>query len=137
MHTTQNVAPAATTIAESNRHCQALEFLAFTLGEEEYAIATQKVQELRGYETVPLIANAPEIRTVALLNAPAAIAPELVKATVAREKYAAFLSALGKTAANATRRAIRDKISPARLLAVALNDGFVARSASSILPSVT
>ena len=39
---------------------KALEFLAFTLGEEEYGIDIQKVQELRGYDTVTRIANAPE-----------------------------------------------------------------------------
>jgi len=38
---------------------QSLEFLAFTLGKEEYGISIQKVQELRGYETVTRIANAP------------------------------------------------------------------------------
>ena len=37
-----------------------LEFLAFTLGKEEYGIDIQTVQELRGYETVTRIANAPE-----------------------------------------------------------------------------
>src|SRR3954454_14216489 len=37
-----------------------LEFLAFTLGSEEYGIDIQKVQELRGYDTVTRIANAPE-----------------------------------------------------------------------------
>ena len=37
-----------------------LEFLSFTLGEEEYGIDIQKVQELRGYDTVTRIANAPE-----------------------------------------------------------------------------
>jgi purine-binding chemotaxis protein CheW len=35
------------------------EFLAFTLGKEEYGIDILKVQELRGYETVTHIANAP------------------------------------------------------------------------------
>jgi purine-binding chemotaxis protein CheW len=38
---------------------RALEYLAFTLGKEEYGISIQKVQELRGYETVTRIANAP------------------------------------------------------------------------------
>src|SRR5450830_292129 len=37
-----------------------LEFLSFTLGKEEYGIDIQQVQELRGYETVTRIANAPE-----------------------------------------------------------------------------
>ncbi|MCE3607776.1 chemotaxis protein CheW [Massilia sp. P8910] len=36
------------------------EFLAFTLGKEEYAIDIQKVQELRGYDVVTHIANSPD-----------------------------------------------------------------------------
>ena len=36
------------------------EFLAFTLGQEEYCIDILKVQEIRGYEAVTRIANAPE-----------------------------------------------------------------------------
>ncbi|MES2830686.1 MAG: chemotaxis protein CheW [Pseudomonadota bacterium] len=36
------------------------EFLAFTLGQEEYGIDILKVQEIRGYEQVTRIANAPE-----------------------------------------------------------------------------
>ena len=39
---------------------KALEFLSFTLGHEEYGIDIQKVQELRGYDAVTRIANAPE-----------------------------------------------------------------------------
>lgn len=37
-----------------------LDFLSFTLGYEEYGIDIQKVQELRGYDSVTRIANAPE-----------------------------------------------------------------------------
>ena len=36
------------------------EFLVFTLGAEEYGIDILKVQEIRGYEAVTRIANAPE-----------------------------------------------------------------------------
>jgi len=36
------------------------EFLAFTLGQEEYGIDILKVQEIRGYEAVTRIANAPD-----------------------------------------------------------------------------
>jgi purine-binding chemotaxis protein CheW len=36
------------------------EFLAFTLGKEEYGIDILKVQEIRGYEAVTRIANAPD-----------------------------------------------------------------------------
>ena len=39
---------------------KALEFLSFTLGQEDYGIDIQKVQELRGYDTVTRIANSPE-----------------------------------------------------------------------------
>src|SRR3972149_7482604 len=36
------------------------EYLTFTLGKEEYGIEILKVQEIRGYESVTRIANAPE-----------------------------------------------------------------------------
>ena len=38
----------------------ALEFLAFTLGDDEYGIDIQSVQELRSYDTVTRLANTPE-----------------------------------------------------------------------------
>ena len=45
------------------------EFLVFSLGEEEYAIDILKVQEIRGYENVTRIANAPDfIKGVANLR---------------------------------------------------------------------
>ena len=49
----------ATIPQASPANTQALEFLAFRLGQEEYGIDIQKVQELRGYDTVTRIANAP------------------------------------------------------------------------------
>jgi len=36
------------------------EFLTFTLGEEEYGVDILKVQEIRGYDAITKIANAPE-----------------------------------------------------------------------------
>lgn len=36
------------------------EFLAFTMGQEEYGLDIIKVQEIRGYEAVTRLANAPE-----------------------------------------------------------------------------
>jgi purine-binding chemotaxis protein CheW len=36
------------------------EFLTFTLGEEEYGVDILKVQEIRGYDAITRIANAPE-----------------------------------------------------------------------------
>ena len=49
-----------TGFAGAGHKARPLEFLAFTLGEEEYGIDIQKVQELRGYDAVTRIANAPE-----------------------------------------------------------------------------
>ena len=50
----------ATTAAETADDIAAREFLAFTLGKEEYGIHILKVQELRGYEEPTRIANAPD-----------------------------------------------------------------------------
>ncbi len=57
MSTVQDIAAAGSSGAAPFKM---LEYLAFTLGQEEYGIDIQKVQELRGYETVTRIANAPE-----------------------------------------------------------------------------
>jgi len=46
--------PAGLAVNEAN------EFLTFTLGKEEYGIEILKVQEIRGYDAVTKIANAPE-----------------------------------------------------------------------------
>ena len=46
--------------AATDRDVTGHEFLAFTLGREEYGIDILKVQEIRGYEAVTRIANAPE-----------------------------------------------------------------------------
>lgn len=58
---TQNVLSTAPATGEkSDRDIAGQEFLAFTLGKEEYGIDILKVQEIRGYETVTRIANAPD-----------------------------------------------------------------------------
>jgi purine-binding chemotaxis protein CheW len=49
-----------TSRADARSPSTVLEFLAFTLGQEEYGIDIQKVQELRGYDTVTRIANSPD-----------------------------------------------------------------------------
>jgi purine-binding chemotaxis protein CheW len=46
--------------AKSGGEIAGQEFLAFTLGKEEYGLDILKVQEIRGYETVTRVANAPE-----------------------------------------------------------------------------
>ena len=62
MHmTTSNPALiAAAALPAGALAARALEFLSFTLGQEEYGIDIQKVQELRGYDAVTRIANVPE-----------------------------------------------------------------------------
>ncbi len=54
VHEALHAAPAAAGPAISS------EYLTFTLGKEEYGIEILKVQEIRGYEAVTKIANAPE-----------------------------------------------------------------------------
>ena len=62
MHTASNHSKSAASVSISSEASAttAMEVLAFTLGQEEYGIDIQKVQELRGYDTVTRIANAPE-----------------------------------------------------------------------------
>src|SRR4051812_3323642 len=55
--TTSNVSAIT---EQSNGDSSGKEFLAFTLGQEEYGIGILKVQELRGYESVTRIANSPD-----------------------------------------------------------------------------
>jgi len=55
METTQTIPPDAAQAALAG----SLQFIAFTLGREEYGIDIQNVQELRGYEQPTAIASAP------------------------------------------------------------------------------
>lgn len=58
---TQSVQNNVQIIGEkSDRDIAGQEYLAFKLGKEEYGIDILKVQEIRGYETVTRIANAPD-----------------------------------------------------------------------------
>lgn len=52
--------PSSNAQLGSSKDIAGHEFLAFTLGQEEYGIDILKVQEIRGYEAVTRIANAPE-----------------------------------------------------------------------------
>ena len=52
--------PTSSANASAGKDIAGREFLAFTLGSEEYGIDILKVQEIRGYEAVTRIANAPE-----------------------------------------------------------------------------
>ena len=59
MLTKSSTSKPADTAGASRAADKPLEFLSFTLGDEEYGIDIQKVQELRGYDAVTRIANAP------------------------------------------------------------------------------
>jgi purine-binding chemotaxis protein CheW len=54
----ENVAGA--TASSLGNPIEVMEFLAFRLGQEEYGIDILKVQEIRGYDAVTKIANAPD-----------------------------------------------------------------------------
>ena len=56
----QNYSNESKGASGSSKETAGHEFLAFTLGSEEYGIDILKVQEIRGYEVVTHIANAPE-----------------------------------------------------------------------------
>jgi purine-binding chemotaxis protein CheW len=58
--TTMQTSTPAPSAAGAGREVAGQEFLAFTLGSEEYGIDILKVQEIRGYEAVTRIANAPD-----------------------------------------------------------------------------
>jgi purine-binding chemotaxis protein CheW len=55
----QTIAATAKSSGPVNSH-MANEFLTFRLGSEEYGIEILKVQEIRGYDSITQIANAPE-----------------------------------------------------------------------------
>ncbi|MBI2381806.1 MAG: chemotaxis protein CheW [Gammaproteobacteria bacterium] len=68
------------------------EFLTFSLGKEEYAIDILRVQEIRGYESVTAIANAPEF-IKGVINLRGEIVPIVdlrIKFRVGEAKYDQF-----------------------------------------------
>jgi len=60
MSQTNQAAPAKKSAASATAAAGGSEFLTFTLGDEEYGVDILKVQEIRGYDAVTKIANAPE-----------------------------------------------------------------------------
>ena len=56
--TSQSSSPSATKAVSDD--ASANEFLTFTLGDEEYGVDILKVQEIRGYDTVTKIPDAPD-----------------------------------------------------------------------------
>jgi purine-binding chemotaxis protein CheW len=85
---------ASSGVVESKRAVSSavLEFLSFALGEEEYGIDIQKVQEIRGYENVTRIANAPDF-IKGVINLRGIIVPILdmrIKFNLGTPRYDAF-----------------------------------------------
>ncbi len=81
---------SAQVAGEDGNHVQ--EFLTFTLGPEEYAIDILKVQEIRGYDAVTTIANAPEF-IKGVINLRGIIAPIVdlrIKFQVGEVSYTPF-----------------------------------------------
>jgi purine-binding chemotaxis protein CheW len=60
MNITQTKASSSGTSVLASQAVESIEFLAFRLGDEEYGIGILKVQEIRGYDAVTKIANAPD-----------------------------------------------------------------------------
>ncbi|MDB5771802.1 MAG: CheW protein [Burkholderia sp.] len=58
--TPATIDPSAGASPPASAGAQAMEYLAFRLGKEEYGINILTVQEIRGYDAVTRIANAPE-----------------------------------------------------------------------------
>jgi purine-binding chemotaxis protein CheW len=52
--------PSSTSVAGLAHGIEAREFLTFTLGAEEYGVDILKVQEIRGYDTVTRLPDAPD-----------------------------------------------------------------------------
>lgn len=84
--------PAAAPGAIPDEEVAADEFLTFTLGAEEYAIDICKVQEIRGYDAVTSIANAPNF-IKGVINLRGTIVPIVdlrIKFGVGQASYTAF-----------------------------------------------
>ena len=84
-------APATASTLQANN-----EYLTFTLGREEYGIDILKVQEIRGYEAVTRIANAPEF-IQGVVNLRGTIVPIVdmrIKFNLGEAKYDQFTVAI-------------------------------------------
>jgi len=87
MNATQNTATEARATLQAGQ-----EFLTFRLGGEEYGIDILKVQEIRGYDSVTKIANAPEF-IKGVINLRGTIVPIIdmrIKFNVGEAKYDQF-----------------------------------------------
>jgi purine-binding chemotaxis protein CheW len=115
---------SALTTAETNAVAQAAavqEFLTFRLGSEEYGIDILKVQEIRGYDTVTRIANAPAF-IKGVINLRGVIVPIVdlrLKFNLGSADYNAFTVVIILNVANRVVGAVVDSVSDVLELAPA------------------
>jgi purine-binding chemotaxis protein CheW len=108
-HVPARDAGAAVSTAEGRRQ----EYLAFTLGGEEYGIDILKVQEIRGYDTVTRIANAPAF-IKGVINLRGNIVPIVdmrIKFNLERVSYDAFTVVIILNVANRVVGMVVDGVS--------------------------
>src|SRR5574337_2233948 len=113
-HQTQTVVP-------QGRDADAFEqeFLTFPLGREEYAIDILKVQEIRGYESVTTIANAPAF-IKGVINLRGTIVPIVdlrIQFGLARVEYTPFTVVIILNVAERVVGAVVDSVSDVMALA--------------------
>lgn len=97
------------------------EFLTFRLGAEEYGIDILKVQEIRGYDAVTRIANAPAF-IKGVINLRGVIVPIVdlrLRFALGEAKYDAFTVVIVLNIANRTVGAVVDSVSDVLELAAA------------------
>ena len=136
-----NMATAASQAVASQKPSmtsQGSEFLTFALGGEEYGIEILKVQEIRGYEAVTQIANAPTF-IKGVLNLRGVIVPIVdlrLKFNLGSAEYNSFTVVI---ILNVARRVVgivvdtvsdvitlaQDQIRPAPAFSAALNTGYI------------
>ncbi len=91
----------------------ALEFLAFTIGNEEYGVDIQKVQELRGYDAVTRLANTPDY-IKGVVNLRGIIVPIIdlrMKFSLAEPSYDQFTVVIVLNLANRVTGIVVDSVS--------------------------
>ena len=100
-------------VTELHAATPAAEYLAFTLGQEEYGIDIQKVSEIRSYETPTRIANAPEF-VKGVVNLRGIIVPIVdmrIKFNVGAPTYDAFTVVIVLNINNHTIGMVVDSVS--------------------------
>jgi purine-binding chemotaxis protein CheW len=108
-----SVASTSSTAATEARAVTPHEFLAFTIGDEEYGVDIQKVQEIRGYDRVTHIASAPAY-VKGIVNLRGMIVPIIdmrIKLGLAEPTYDQFTVVIILTIGDAIKGMVVDSVS--------------------------